>query len=198
MKVLLLGDSNCRGMDLLALKSHPDVQLYLISVGGQTQDIMHKYNSNLQSIYRFNPTCILLHSGHNDLAFHSRKNPSPKDSSQATSTTLNAALALQANHSTATIVISAPFPRTFTPHSSLPMEDLLHYNKTAKRHGTRLRSEATKSNIHTLINNEMWKSKDNLKEKAGNFLTNGLHLTPAAKEATICGWINKLKNINAS
>jgi hypothetical protein len=156
---------------------------------------MRAYENNLENILNFNPRYVLLHTGHNDLAFHLRKNPVPKDSSQVTQITLDAATLLQRNHPSAKIILSAPFPRIFTAHSSLPMPDILHYNKTAKRHGTRLRSEAANLNFTTLINNEMWKNKDNLEVKSANLLIDGPHLTQTAKKDMINRWIKKLNTL---
>ena len=107
------------------------VRTYLISVGSRTEAIMHQYEVKRRRITSFNPDYIIFHTGHNDLAFHRTKNPTPKDPTQVTKLTIDAATVLQNNHPHAVIVISAPFPRTFTHNSTLLLKDILHYNGTA-------------------------------------------------------------------
>jgi hypothetical protein len=198
MRVLLLGDSHCREMDILlpVNASTNTVKLYVISVGGTTAAIMTKYHSSLPEVNNFGPDSIILHSGNNELGYHPTKNLNPRDSTQTTAILLAAAHVLKLNHPQAIIVLSAAFPRLLSRSSHFTFEDLTHYNDTARRHSNRLRSEAKKVHFHTLLNNIMWKNKDSLLVKTHFFLEDGLHLTNDAKKLVIADWIRRLQTIN--
>jgi hypothetical protein len=171
------------------------VAIYVISVGGDTNAIMTKYRSDLQAIFTFGPDYILLHSGNNELGYHPTKNPCPKDSTQTTAVLLDAANTLKANHPQAFVVLSAAFPRLLSRTSHFNYPDLIHYNLTAKRHSNRLRSEASKQNFNTFLNNIMWKDKDQLLVKTHYYLEDGLHLTDEAKKAVIADWTRRLLSL---
>jgi hypothetical protein len=182
-------------MDQLASTVYPatEVSVYVLSVGGNTEEIMAKYASKLYSIKVFNPTHIILHSGNNEFGYHPTKNPVPKDSTQATQIILDAATILRTKHPQSKIALSAAFPRLYSRTSSLSLEDLVHYNKTAKRHSSK--NEGSKLNFSTFMNNMLWKSKDDLLVKPKIFLTDGLHLTEEVKKAVITDWIKRLRSL---
>jgi hypothetical protein len=126
-------------------KQTPNIKVHEIILGSNTENIMGYYEGKKRQITSFNPTHIWFHSGHNDLAFHVTKNKTPKDSTQTTRATLKAASTLHSNHPQAIMIISATFPRTHTPRSSLTKLDLQHFNRTTERHGRRLKQKQQKS-----------------------------------------------------
>jgi hypothetical protein len=200
MKVLILGDSHCRDMDKLAntKATTPPLTIHVISVGGNTDAIMAKYRDDLAKVLTFGPDFIVMHTGNNELAFHTSKNPSPKDSTETTLVTLQAADILHANHPQAVIVLSAAFPRILSRYSPFTFEDLLHYNGTVKRHSNRLRSEATNHHYQAFLNNLLWKDKNNLIVKTQYYMSDGLHLTNKAKTIVVNDWISRLKALRDS
>jgi hypothetical protein len=190
--VLVIGDSHCRDLDVSIAKAYPNVKSYIISVGQQTDSIMEAYFHELQQVTSFKPDFIILHTGHNEIAYHRTKNTIPKDSTQTTVITISAATVLQNDHPKAVIIISSIFPRCLTMKSSLRQQDLLHYNRTAERHGRRLHTEASKIHLHVFKNNFMWKSKSDILVKTHLFLRDGLHLTNEAKSYVISRWMGEI------
>jgi hypothetical protein len=200
MKIFIFGDSHCRDLDKLVDNKDPSnqVETYIISVGGNTEAIMYQYCAELAKIRAFDPEFIIVHTGNNEMGYHATKNPSPKDSTETTAITLEAANTLLRNHPLATIVLSAAFPRILSRTSPFTFEDLCHYNNTVKRHSTRLRSEAAKQNFQAFLNNFMWKEKKSLLVKTQHYMPDGLHLTETAKKLVINDWIARLIQIQAS
>jgi hypothetical protein len=200
MKILIVGDSHCRDLDKLVDNKDPDaqIQIYIISVGGNTDAIMFQYRAELPRIITFGPEYIVVHTGNNEMGYHATKNPSPKDSTETTLITIQVANILQANHPLATIVLSAALPRILSRSSPFTYEDLTHYNSTVKRHANRLRSEAAKVNFDTFLNNLLWKNKKALLVKTQHFMPDGLHLTLTAKKYLINDWITRLKQLQVS
>jgi lysophospholipase L1-like esterase len=196
VKLLLLGDSHCRDMDRMIPTTTPATQMYVVSVGGNTEAIMNKYMASLGAINVFDPDHIVLHSGNNEIGYHWTKNPFPKDSTQTTKTLLDAACVLRSNHPKARIVLSAAFPRLLSKSSPFTFEDLTHYNRTAQRHSKRLKNEAAKLDFDVLMNNIMWKKKADLLVKTHLFLEDGLHLTDSAKKMIVSDWIQRLKTMS--
>ena len=171
------------------------VTIRVISVGSNTEAIMARYYEDLQKVLAFGPEFIVIHTGNNELAFHTLKNPSPKDSTVTTGISLQAADILHSNHPQAVIVLSATFPRILSRYSPFTFDELLQHNGTVKRHGNRLRSEAKKSHYHGFLNNLIWKDKRNLVVKTQYFMSDGLHLTNEAKKLVINDWITRLRVI---
>jgi hypothetical protein len=179
--ILIVGDSHCRELDEIITKTYKKVKVYVVSVGRQTDEIMAAYTSELEAITAFEPDTVILHSGHNELAYHRTKNLTPKDSTQTTAIIINAAAVLKMNHPNSLIIVSSVFPRLLTFKSSLRQLDLAHYNSTAERHGRRLKAEAKKNELHAFLNNFLWKSKQLKTVKCHHYLRDGLHLNDKAK-----------------
>jgi hypothetical protein len=187
-------------MDNLLATKYPvrDVCVLVVSVGGNTAAIMQKYATELTRITAFNPEFVILHTGNNELGYHSTKNPNPKDSTQTTAVTLNAAHTIHANHPLATIFLSSAFPRILTRTSLLRYEELMIYNNTVKRYSSRLMTAATGANYQSFRNNIIWKDKKTLRVKTQLFLLDGLHLTDSAKTLVIIDWVDKIKKLVAA
>jgi hypothetical protein len=195
--ILIISDSHCRELDEIIAKSYPNVKSYIISIGQQTDSIMQAYHRELHAVTSFRPDFIILHTGHNELAYHKTKNTTPKDSTQTTVITISAATVLQSNHPKAVIIISSVFPRLLTFKSSLRQQDLCHYNRTAERHSRRLQTEANKIDVRVFMNNYMWKSKSDMKVKTHFYLRDGLHLNDAAKSYVITRWMEQIYKIQS-
>jgi hypothetical protein len=197
-KLLLVGDSHCRDLDEIIVKTFKKMKVYVVSLGRQTDEIMAAYINELHAINSFDPDTIILHSGHNELAYHKIRNRTPKDSTQTTDIIIHAAAILKANHPQARIIVSSVFPRLLTFKSSLRQLDLAHYNRTADRHGRRLKAEAIKNDMHYLMNNFLWKSKKLYTVKCHHYLKDGLHLNEKAKAYVVSRWMTEIHRLKTS
>jgi hypothetical protein len=197
-RIMIVGDSNCRDLDKALDDRFPNIKMYVISVGSQTDQVMLEYNRNKSQAILFDPNFIILHTGHNDLAFHKYKNKSPKDSTQTTKLTIDAALEIKRNHPKATTIVSAVFPRALSLKSSLRQLDLQHFNRTAERHTRRLATECKLVDLANFKNNFMWRNKSELRLKTHLFLQDGLHLTIPAKQYLITRWLEYIYLIQQS
>jgi hypothetical protein len=193
--LLIIGDSHVRDLDVIIEKSFKKMQVYVVSLGSQTDQIMAVYNNELHAINSFDPDTIVLHSGHNELAYHKSKNLTPKDSTETTDIVINAAAVLKANHPHALVIVSSVFPRLLTFKSSLRQLDLVHYNRTAERHGRRLKAEAINNDLEYLMNNFLWKSKKLYTVKCHHYLSDGLHLNDKAKAYVVSRWMTEINRL---
>jgi hypothetical protein len=189
-RIMIVGDSNCRDLDKTLDDHFPNVRIYVISVGAQTDQVMMEYNRCKTQAYLFDPNFVVLHTGHNDLAYHRFKNTCPKDSTQTTKLTLDAATVIGTNHPNATMIVSAVFPRALSFKSPMRQLDLQHFNRTAARHTRRLAAEARETDITIFMNNFMWKKKADLIPKTQLFLQDGLHLSTPAKKYLVTKWLD--------
>jgi hypothetical protein len=170
----------------------PNIRIYVISMGSQTDQVMLEYNRCKTQAFLFDPNFIILHTGHNDLAYHKYKNTSPKDSTQTTKITLDAATEIRGNHPKAITIVSAVFPRALSFKSSLRQLDLQHFNRTAERHTRRLATECKEVGLTVFKNNFMWKKKAEFRVKTHLFLQDGLHLSIPAKQYLITKWLEQV------
>jgi hypothetical protein len=194
-RIAVIGDSHCRELDKAFEADFPNVQTYIVTVGSQTDIVLQEYRKNIANIKKFDPTFIILHTGHNDLAYHKFKNRNPKDSTQTTKITMDAAAEIRSNHPKAITIVSAVFPRLLSVRSQLRQMDLFHYNRTAERHTRRLVTEAKKIGMAVFKNNFVWKNKTDLLVKTHLFLEDGLHITTAAKKYVVGRWMEQIHSI---
>jgi hypothetical protein len=191
-RILIVGDSNCRDLEKSLTDRFSNIRIYVISLGSQTGQVMIEYNRCKTQANLFDPNYIILHTGHNDLAYHRYKNISPKDSTQTTKLTLDAAMIIKGSHPNAIMIVSAVFPRALSLKSPMRQMDLQHFNRTAERHTRRLATEARDLDLYVFKNNFMWKKKQDLVPKTHLFLQDGLHLTTLAKQYVISMWMNQI------
>jgi lysophospholipase L1-like esterase len=195
MRILLLGDSHLSNMSDAITSKYPQVSIMTIMIPGKISSITRSYQDKLQMVRLFHPDQCIIHAGHNELAKHISKNPSPSTSRHVTTLTLNLVRILSFNHPTMIINISATYPRTSKPASNLTTENTVKFNRTAKRHGQRLRTEATRVNIPVLLNMSTWRTISKTLEEASVFQSDGLHLTYAAKQMIAIGWLQDITGI---
>jgi hypothetical protein len=194
LRIFILGDSHVRDMDCTIVSTFPKIKTFTISVPRKVEAMMLRYTDRLDEILHFNPDHIIVHIGHNELAYDDLMNPVPKDSTQTTDITLRTITILRTNHPSAKIIVSAVFPRSFTHHSHMTYLDLCHYNDTAKRHGKRVRSRMDELGIRVELNMPMWSCITKRQENPSRFLKDGLHLTSAAKAVITEVWIINILN----
>jgi hypothetical protein len=181
MRLLIVGDSHCRDMGTLAVDIMDNyAQVYSVIVGGQTLPIILKYRDSLQKIIDFDPTYILLHLGHNELARHPTKNTVPSISRDIATQTLSFAREISTNFPNATLCISAIFPLTYTRRSYLSNPEVSKFNKDVDRHALRIRKQATEAGFRCAMNNPIWRRISKSEEDPNFFMPDGFHLDPSA------------------
>ena len=192
--ILILADSHGRDLDSALKLINPEVHTFSIIHPRGTLAISARYQSCISSVISFRPAYIILHCGHNDLVFHPHLNTDPINSQTTRTHTTNLAQLLQLNHPNSTIVISAMFPRSFKHKSLLLQEEVSAFNRLAKRHAQRLRSEASllPIPIKVCLNMAIWNRISKAEEKAQLFLPDGLHLTDTGKREIASGWLRDI------
>jgi hypothetical protein len=178
-----------REMDEAIENLNDDSTTYLISVGSSPQSIINHYRINLQAITQFNPTNVIIHTGHNDIVFHHSLNRHPRNPRLVTHQIIQLVNELLLNHPNIKPAISSIYPRTFTYRSYLSEEEVLSYNQKAKRHGSHLKSITQNTNITCLLNNCLWHRVSKAEENTTRFDNGGLHLTDVAKEVVAREWL---------
>ena len=191
IKVVIVGDSHCRGMDAALKASHPGIHTLSVIQPRGTLAIRESYRLAASSVTFFDPNFIFIHCGHNDLVFHPQHNLHPINSEETRARTLDLAEFIQSNHPNSKTIISALFPRTFTHRSPLPQEEVAAFNRLAKRHGQRLRAQASllPRPITVSLNMPIWNRISKAEEVHDMFLKDGLHLTDTAKISIAGAWI---------
>ena len=190
--LLLIGDSFARRCESTIREMYPAVPLKVIAIGAKTTDITAKYNAEIVSARAFNPTHIIQHEGHNDLAFHPHKNSLPEISRDVAASSITLALHLQLNHPHAIVLISATLPRAMKIHSVLRLEQVLAFNTRAKRHGQRIRTLATRNNLGHILNNFVWASISQARENSSIFTDDGIHLTNLGMKEQAREWLGAI------
>jgi lysophospholipase L1-like esterase len=193
MNWLIVGDSNC--LDLSPYLQSIDYidQTYITSVGSSIDGTFDQYNRELPNIASFNPVCCILHCGHNDLAVHDYKNPTPSTSFMARDDLLDLAKYVQRDFPSAIVAISSVLPRSFTPTSTLSKPEVEAFNRTVKRLGQRIRAASDPLGFVTLLNNRFWRRISKSQEEATLLDGDGLHLSELGKKALTENWAVNLK-----
>ena len=193
MNVLLIGDSHMgRGLGQVLNNLSTSISTFTVLIPRTIDLITLEYRSKLQEIYLFNPDVIVVHLGHNDMVRHPIHNLNPSVSTTVASSTITFADEIHYNFPTATIFISAIFPRTHTDSSMLSSPEIISYNKIAKRHGQRIRTFAKIAGYKYFINNSMWHKISNSIEDPSIFLLDGLHLNPTGQLTILFEWLESI------
>jgi lysophospholipase L1-like esterase len=190
LRILIVGDSHCRGMDNAIKTGRTQIQTFSVIFPRGTRAISGRYLSTLSHIRLFDPEIIFLHCGHNDLVYHASLNSFPINSQETRRLTLEFVQLLQQNHPLSKVIISALLPRTYKDNSSLQQDEVISFNKLVKRHGQRLRAEAANLNstITVTLNNPIWKHISKSEEMSNLYLPDGLHLTNEGKLSITASW----------
>jgi lysophospholipase L1-like esterase len=195
MRLLLVGDSNCLDLEPYLKAIDPSAKMLTISVGSNILNVFNHYNDMFPEIVAFDPSCCIIHCGHNDLAFHAYKNPQPSNSTLVAIDLIDAAMNVQRDFPTITIAISSPLPRSFTSTSTLPKPEVEAFNRTVKRLGQRIRAAAEPRSFVPLLNNKFWRRISKSQEEASLLDTDGLHLNDLGKAALINDWAAILQSL---
>jgi hypothetical protein len=188
-RLLLVGDSHVRRVEATIRSLYPEMNLRILAVGTKTEAIIQKYNDCLQETIMFDPTHIVLHEGHNHMAFHQAKNILPEISRDVVAQTMGFADDIQRNFPNANIKISASFPRSLADGSDWSNLQVCAYNERMKRHGQRIRTQATRHNLGHVMNNFTWKKISKHVEDSSIYLIDGLHLNDKGRKKQIHEWL---------
>jgi hypothetical protein len=195
-RLLMVGDSHVRRVEETFRELYSTVDLMVIAIGRKTFNILNLYMERLQRVVEFDPTHIILHEGHNHLAYDAILNILPAISRDVCVKTLEFAAVLHQNFPQANVYLSAVFPRSDKPESSLNLEQTLAFNERTKRHGQRIRTLAVRNNHHHLINNFIWQTISQAKEKAAFYMLDGLHLNLEGRKAQSTAWLTEILTPN--
>jgi hypothetical protein len=191
MKLMIVADSHGRDLQSIIKRLEPDWNILVIWLGQKTSLLRQYYDGRLSEILAYNPDSIVLHSGHNDVAFHVRYNCEPIGIVELLPEVMDFKGYLQVNHPSATIYWSSLFPRTQA--GNFNMEQTGIYNRKAKRYMESLRSASNSENFGRLLNQVLWKSIKKCVEDPKYFDGGGLHLNATGKESICVAWIAELK-----
>ena len=190
MRLLVVGDSHCRDMTIALKILAPLDDYYTITKGRQTDEIIPLYRAQMPNVTKFAPTVIVLHVGHNDVAWHPVHNTLPLVSRDVARITLAFADEISTNHPSTQLYISNIFPRTYTPRSSLSLEAVLKHNQMAKRHFNQLRKLAEARGYIIPPNMALWTSISSVQENPICFRADGLHLSSEGMKLVAIDWLN--------
>ena len=191
-RLLIIGDSHVWRCEATFRRIFPNIALRIVSIGRQTEEIIDLYQCSILQSIAYSPSHIVLHQGHNDMAYDRRRNILPQISRDVIKQTLDFADTLRVNHPNARVILSAAFPRKSTPTSSLEPQRVQPYNTRCKRHGQRVRTFAKRNGYGHLINSFMWGKISGAKENPKMFLDDGLHLSKDGMEAQVISWIKEI------
>jgi lysophospholipase L1-like esterase len=191
-RILIVGDSHCKELDLMITAKYPNIQSLALVRGGNIQAVLRHFIHNAQIALAFDPTTTIIHVGHNNLAYHPTKNPHPFLSRRTATDTINLATQIQNFLPHSVITLSAVLPRSPKERSSMNETATKQYNKVAKKHGQRIRTEARRAGYHHLINSCMWRCISQAIEEESLYRSDGLHLNTTGKSILTQSWINNI------
>jgi len=193
MKLLIVADSHGKKLQTIFKKLEPEWNVLVIALGRKTSLLRHFYDGRLAELIAYDPDAIVLHSGHNDVAYHGRFNREPIGIVELLPELLDFRGYLQVNHPRAIIYLSSLFPRTQADNFSV--EQMGIYNRMAKRYMESVRSASNSGNFRRLLNRVLWKSIKKCEVNPEYFDGGGLHLNVTGQEAVCVAWIAELQSV---
>ena len=191
--MLVIGDSNCRGLSSDFLIIVPDAKVRIVSVGRNTSLVREEYERQLADLLIFMPEYVVIHSGHNDVSYHWRYNISPTRLEDFYPSLENFICLVKKNHPAAQVYVSSLFPRSIGP--GFNEEARLIYNRLCVRCGELTHSSGKKHGYIALLNNPLWVSVRKRSEHSVMFLPDGLHLSDTGSKAVVRHWAIRMSLI---
>jgi hypothetical protein len=191
-RILIIGDSHCHSLDAVITEQFPNIEALSIARGRKINGVLNHFMFNLQAARSFDPTITVIHVGHNELAYDEQLNKHPLLSIPTAASTIILARQIQNQLPTTRIILSAVLPRTHKIKSSMSQVQTMQYNRVAKKHGQRIRTEARRAGFQQLINSCMWSCITHAREVPTHYTEDGLHLNLEGKRALTSSWIAKI------
>ena len=188
-RMLYIASSHGKSMDWAIRHVDHRVQVKGIwKSGGKVLEMIEIVKKRMGEILRFDPDCIIIHLGHNDISYHYKFNPRPRKVKLVVEDLHVFYLALSFMMPNAKVVVSCPFPRVSSEESGYTAKMAKGYNGEAVRASERLGSK--KRDISTCFVKSLWKR---VKKDEGNSIyfqpCDGLHLLPAGKIVVAREWL---------
>lgn len=174
------------------LREDPNLDVYsLFKPGARIGGLKLLTRSKLRSIHYFSPSHILVHIGHNNVAFSRTKNARPGRPLDVMDTIISFLQELGTEFPGANISFSSLFPRV--PHSSFTKNLCYGYNALVKR----MSRYAHSHGVQTIFVRDLW---DVVTPPRGNpamfEIRDGLHLTDLGKKTVAESWLSQLNSLN--
>ena len=191
INLAIVADSHGSGLEKTIRDNFSDIKPFVLYYpGAKVERIKRMTISNQGRLRRFRPDILIIHVGHNNVAYHTSKNPHPdwaKNIGYEMSYLVNLAQNLLPSTK---IYVSCPFPRIPAKNFSSPRCD--SYNKLVRRYNRFLKAEQL--NIISLYVRGLWISPKILKGKIEMFSEkDGLHLSDLGKKTVAEEWIARIK-----
>ena len=111
-RILVIGDSNCRNLE----PSFQRLGLFdtkIVSLGSSTPRLAVLVGRHIPEIFDMDPDICIVHSGHNDLAYHARFNPEPMTASKTAEEVSALVMALTDELECPRVVVSPLLPAAY-------------------------------------------------------------------------------------
>jgi hypothetical protein len=190
MRLLIVSDSHGRGLDAIIHRNYKDWTVMTVWVGAQLSYVRSKYHDQMQEIYEFNPTCAVLHVGHNDIMYHPRHNETPQHIKYYFPEVVDFLHLLQGYHPLTRVFYSTIFPRS--EGYEMSAVEKKKYNVLAGRFGVRAKSTCANEGIGFIQNSCLWESLRQCEESSEMISRGGLHLSKEGQIQVVKEWIGIL------
>ena len=191
MRVLVLADSHGRDMDIAIREVDKNMDVRVIAHAGPTPRVWTRYLAREEEMIQFDPQCIVLHVGHNDLTFHPVHNINPIHPICVYPEIMGYFAKLEQRFPTARVIYSCVYPRTIGPYMDFEMK--ASFNHQIYQYGKGVIFNCKKREQRYVLNRVLWFSPRESREHPVYFLRDGLHLKDYGKVAVARGWVKAMK-----
>jgi hypothetical protein len=188
MCLLVISDSHGRDMDDIIASLDSDYQVCVISVGRTTPEIREEYDDTIVDIYEYAPEAVIIHTGHNDITYHCKHNPSPMQPLQYMGEAMAFMDHVKECHRFSEVFYSSIFPRSEGPNFDMLRK--IKYNQMAANYRLLVEDICEIENRNFILNDTLWYSVDEGIEHPFYFESGGLHLSGSGKRAIAREWID--------
>jgi hypothetical protein len=188
MKVVYISSSHGRGMDSAFHSVDSTVKVMGIwRPGAKIGTLTQLVQSRIHHVLQFQPTHIIIHSGHNDVNLHPTKNPHPRKAQEVLEDIAALATALSIMVPSAMVCYSAMFPRVTS--RNFTTQQATSYNERAHR----MQRMAKKMGMNVISVRSLWISPRKYKgDPKWLEKWDGLHLTREGKIMVATVWLRYL------
>lgn len=188
VRLLLLASSHGAGMKETLETMYSNIKVYsAYQRGGKICDIYRMVEERITAIRRHHPTEIIVHIGHNLVAFHKRLNLSPENDFVVTDEVLLLVKWLQSYFPGLPIFYSTMFPRV--PYKDFNTDLCSGYNRMVVRQAR----YARKIGLDTIVSDGLFETYRPPKANVQCYSErDGLHLSPYGQRIVAAAWMQHL------